>query len=149
VSPPLRLGEKLAYGAGGASGALPNLGPTYPIEPVFVVMLGVSPAITGLCSILYRIWDAITDALMGWISDNIRTRWGRRRPYIFAGAVFTALWLPVIWLVNPSWKGSRIIAWMLVAQLVLLVFTTLWNIPYQCMLMEVTSDSNERMRVAA
>ena len=67
----------------------------------------MNPAIAGLLAALPRLTDAITDPLMGYISDNTRTRWGRRRPYIFFGAiaagmdkgdgtadVYTDLWMP-------------------------------------------------------
>ena len=49
--------------------------------------LGMNPALVGLVSALPRLTDAITDPLMGYISDNTRSRWGRRRPYIFIGAI--------------------------------------------------------------
>lgn len=59
--------------------------------------LGMNPALVGLLGALPRLVDAITDPLMGFISDRTRSRWGRRRPYIFVGAiaagiVFTLLW---------------------------------------------------------
>ncbi len=49
--------------------------------------LGMNPALVGLLGALPRLVDAFTDPLMGYISDNTRSRWGRRRPYIFAGAI--------------------------------------------------------------
>ena len=48
---------------------------------------GMSPALVGLLGSLPRLTDALTDPLMGYISDNTRSRWGRRRPYIFVGAI--------------------------------------------------------------
>jgi len=94
---PLR--EKLAYGlgspldgfAGGAVGAM--------TMPIFVMMFGVSPSVLSLVGILYKVWDAMTDVAAGWLSDNARTRWGRRRPFLFVGAIMTLLYtLPH----NPS-----------------------------------------------
>jgi glycoside/pentoside/hexuronide:cation symporter, GPH family len=142
-------GEKLAYGAGGMTGAFHNIGTVYLLEPVFVVTLGLSPAIMAICGVVSRLWDAITDMLMGWISDNTRTRWGRRRPFVFIGAILSALWMPLIWLVNPGWSKEVFIAWLFGGQIVLLAFTTMWNIPYQCLLMEVSPDPINRTRVAA
>lgn len=48
---------------------------------------GMNPALVGLLGALPRLTDALTDPLMGYISDNTRSRWGRRRPYIFLGAI--------------------------------------------------------------
>ena len=53
--------------------------------------LGMNPALVGLLSALPRLTDAITDPLMGYASDNTRTRWGRRRPFIFVGAISVAI----------------------------------------------------------
>ena len=49
--------------------------------------LGMNPALVGLLGALPRLTDALTDPLMGYISDNTTSRWGRRRPYIFFGAI--------------------------------------------------------------
>ena len=88
--------KKLAYG----SGAFVNNLLADSIGRMVIVLnlgLGMNPAIAGLLAALPRLTDAITDPLMGYISDNTRTRWGRRRPYIFFGAIaiggaFIARW---------------------------------------------------------
>ena len=49
--------------------------------------LGMNPALAGLVAALPRLTDALTDPAMGFISDKTRSRWGRRRPYIFVGAI--------------------------------------------------------------
>jgi GPH family glycoside/pentoside/hexuronide:cation symporter len=49
--------------------------------------LGMNPALVGLLGAIPRLFDALIDPLMGYISDNAHTRWGRRRPFIFAGAI--------------------------------------------------------------
>ena len=46
-------------------------------------MLGMSTTLVGHALLLMRIWDAFTDQVMGWISDNTKSRWGRRRPFVF------------------------------------------------------------------
>jgi GPH family glycoside/pentoside/hexuronide:cation symporter len=143
------LGEKIAYGAGGASGALHTYADSGLLNPVFVVTCGISPAMMSLAALIYRLWDAVTDALMGWITDNTRTRWGRRKPYIVVGAFAMALSMPVIFFFDRSWSVSSITAWMIATSLLMFLFSTVWNIPYQCMLLEITPDSTERTNVAA
>ena len=59
--------------------------------------LGMNPALVGLLGALPRLSDAFTDPLMGYISDNTRSRWGRRRPYIFAGAIVAGISFALLW----------------------------------------------------
>ena len=72
--------------------------------------LGMNPALVGLLGALPRLTDAITDPLMGYISDNTRSRWGRRRPYIFAGAIFVGIVFALLWQLpdGKSWVTRRI-----------------------------------------
>lgn len=64
---------------------------------ILTLALGVSPALVGLLGLFPRIFDAITDPLVGFISDNTRSRWGRRRPFIFVGAIFTGIVFALLW----------------------------------------------------
>lgn len=143
------LKEKLAYGlgspldgfAGGAVGAMTN--------PIFVMMFGVSPTLLSLVGILYKIWDAMTDVAAGWLSDNARTRWGRRRPFIFAGAILTGLWMPVIWFFPQGWPTGLLVTWMVGCWMVRDVFASMYNIPMQCLLVEMTPSTKERTSISA
>ncbi len=64
---------------------------------ILTLALGVSPALVGLLGLFPRIFDAITDPLVGFISDNTKSRWGRRRPFIFVGAIFTGIIFALLW----------------------------------------------------
>ena len=59
--------------------------------------LGMNPALVGLLGALPRLTDAITDPLMGYISDHTKSRWGRRRPYIFVGAILAGILYVALW----------------------------------------------------
>lgn len=141
--------EKLAYGlgspldgfAGGAVGAMTN--------PIFVMMFGISPSLLSLVGILYKVWDAITDVGAGWLSDNARTRWGRRRPFVFVGAIMTGLWMPVIWFFPQGWPTGLLVTWMVGCWMVRDVFASMYNIPMQCLLVEMTPSTKERTNISA
>ena len=64
--------------------------------------LGMNPALVGLLAALPRLTDAITDPLMGYISDHTRSRWGRRRPYIFTGAIAVGIMFMILWQLPPG-----------------------------------------------
>jgi glycoside/pentoside/hexuronide:cation symporter, GPH family len=144
---PLR--EKLAYGAGGLGGAIQGQVDNRLMNPVFVATLQLSPSIMGLRLLTERIFDAVTDALMGWVTDNTRTRWGRRKPYILIGGILASMFLPVLFMFGREWSDTGLIVWMFSVSLALTLCTTIWNIPYQCMLMEITPNSRERTNVVA
>jgi len=141
--------EKLAYSVGSpvdglASGVVGNM-----TTPIFVLLMGVSPSVLSLVGVLYRVFDAFTDVAAGWLSDNARTRWGRRRPFIFAGAICTGLWMPVIWFFPQGWPTGMLVTWMVGCWMVRDVFASGWNIPFQCLLLEMTPSAKERTNISA
>ena len=64
----------------------------------YTQIFGMRPELVGIALSVATLWDAITDPLMGHISDNTRSRWGRRRPWIFIGALVSAILLPLLWM---------------------------------------------------
>ena len=143
------LKEKLAYGMGGMSGGIDSQSEKYVLNPIFVVTCGISPAIMSYCAVFYSFWSGFCEMLVGAFTDKTRTRWGRRKPYLFVGAFLMALWMPALFLFNQGWSLFWIIAWMIGAHVVALIFNAIWNIPYQCLLLECTPHSTERTNVAA
>ncbi|MFO7896901.1 MAG: MFS transporter [Candidatus Cloacimonadales bacterium] len=75
--------------------------------PAMVVILnigmGMNAFMVGLLVSLPRIFDAVSDPLVGYISDNARTRWGRRRPFIFVGAIIAGLIFALMWQLPPGY----------------------------------------------
>ena len=64
------------------------------LPAMFVILnlgLGMDPLLVGVLASIPRLFDALTDPMVGYISDNFRTRWGRRRPFIFVGALSAGL----------------------------------------------------------
>jgi GPH family glycoside/pentoside/hexuronide:cation symporter len=143
------LKEKIAYGFGGLSGGIDAYSEKYINNPIFVVTCGISPAIMSFCAVIYSLWSGVCDMIMGHVSDKTRTRWGRRKPYIFVGAFLTAAWSPLLYLFDQSWPLEWIITWMIGVTLIATSLMSVWNIPYQCVLLECTSNSQERTNVAA
>ena len=76
----IRLGEKIAFGLGNMNNLLMNNILNVLLNPIYNIALGVSPALIGYASAIPRLWDAISDPLVGAWSDNFRSRWGRNLP---------------------------------------------------------------------
>ena len=109
--------------------------------------LGMSPALVGLLGALPRLTDAITDPLMGYISDNTRSRYGRRRPYIFVGAIFVGIVFALLWQL-PSGKTESFYFWyFLVGSLIFFLAYTIYATPWVALGYELTPDYHERTRL--
>ncbi len=143
----LPVHEKALYGLGNQSMGMVNQVIEYQVQQVLVYGLGMSPVWKGVMIMLFRIWDAFTDPLMGWISDNTRSRYGRRRPYMFFGTLAMAALLPFVWRFDESWDMIYIAVWFTLAGMIMSTATTVFNIPYQTLKMEMTPDYNERTSI--
>jgi len=114
---------------------------------IYNIALGVNPAFLGLAMGIPRIIDAFTDPIMGNISDNTYTRWGRRRPFIFVGAILSALIFFFMW-APPTFLTSNGLGWyfLVMAILYYLAFT-IFTVPWGALGLELTTDYNERTNV--
>lgn len=108
-------------------------------------VIGLPPAWAGFAVLIPRIWDAINDPLMGLLSDNARTRWGRRRPFIFAGALLLTIALGTSWAPIGGWdsQGWKV-TFVVVANLFYTTVATMIAVPYGSLSTEVTTDYEER-----
>jgi GPH family glycoside/pentoside/hexuronide:cation symporter len=140
---------KLLYGAAGPVDIWATWVPLSMANQVFNMALGLSPTLVSLAFAIFRLYDAVLDPVMGWVSDNARTRWGRRRPFIFAGAIGLAATFPLIWMVGRGWSPAVMTGWLIVMGLLFFTFHSMWNMPYQSMLLEMTADYNERTSITS
>jgi GPH family glycoside/pentoside/hexuronide:cation symporter len=111
--------------------------------------LGMNPALVGLLGALPRLVDAFTDPLMGYISDNTRSRWGRRRPYIFLGAILVGISFALLWQLPEGKSESYYFWYFLVGSLIFYLFYTMFATPWVALGYELTPDYHERTRVMA
>ncbi|MDH3254105.1 MAG: MFS transporter [Acidobacteriota bacterium] len=142
------FGQKVAYGVGMLGNQM------FPAAlGVFMVVLvkglGFPPLLWGLLFFLPRILDAVTDPIMGFITDNTRSRWGRRRPYIFLGAIITGLSYVVMWQLYEHNSLAFNFTYFLAMSLVFYVGLTIFATPYVAMGYELSRDFHERTRVMA
>ncbi len=147
------FGVKLGYGIGTLGYAIP-----FQLLSGFFLfycttVLGVSGTLTGTLISVSTVWDAMTDPVMGYISDHTHRRilFGRRLFYIFIGAIGLAVVNFLIWRVDPQLRGGDAgtvkVIWVGVLLLMLRTFSTVYTTPYLALGAELSSDYNERNAV--
>jgi GPH family glycoside/pentoside/hexuronide:cation symporter len=138
--------RKVAYGMG----AFVNNTLAAAIGGMVIVLnlgLGMNPALVGLLGALPRITDALTDPLMGYISDNTSSRWGRRRPFIFAGAIASGVIYALLWQL-PAGRSESFYFWFFLAgSIVFYLAYTVFATPWVALGYELTPDYHERTRL--
>ncbi|WP_298538775.1 MFS transporter [uncultured Aquimarina sp.] len=142
------VGQKAAFGAGHL---INNLIPG--ILGVFVVILksadgfGMDTVLAGLIVGVPRLFDAITDPVMGYISDNTSSKYGRRRPYIFVGAILSGAIFMILWQVHDTNPEMYNFWYLLIFSIFLIFGNTIFSTPLIALGYEMTSDYNERTRL--
>ncbi len=109
--------------------------------------LGVTAGMLSWVFLIGRAWDAVTDPMMGHISDRTRTRWGRRRPYFLISAVPIAVMFYLIWSPSPLLSTNGKFVHLLICYLLLYTFWTVFFVPYASLGMEITPVYHERTRL--
>ncbi|MEO8182076.1 MAG: MFS transporter [Deltaproteobacteria bacterium] len=138
---------KAAYALGGTTDIFGHWLYNSFANPVFNVFLGLTPTQVSISLGASRFIDAFTDPLFGWISDNTRTRWGRRRPFILLGSVLAGIGLPCLFMASRSWSTSQIFWFMIISACLYAPIISSYNMPYQSLGAELTPDYNERTSV--
>jgi len=109
--------------------------------------LGVNPALVGLMGMIPRIFDAVSDPVTGYVSDNIRTPWGRRRPVIFFGAIIGGIFFTLMFQLHKGHTESYYFWYFTIFQCLFFLGFTCFSIPWIALGYEMTPDYHERTRL--
>jgi GPH family glycoside/pentoside/hexuronide:cation symporter len=143
----LSTGQILTYGVPAFATSLILITVAIYLPNFYTDELGVTAGMLSWVFLAGRVWDAITDPIMGHISDRTRTRWGRRRPFFLLSAVPLAAAFYLIWSPDRSLSPNGLFLHLLVGYLALYTFWTVFAIPYASLGMELTPAYHERTRL--
>jgi GPH family glycoside/pentoside/hexuronide:cation symporter len=149
------LAAKLTYGFGGMNEMFGHW--LYPslVKPVFNMQLGLSPTLIGFALMVTRLCDGAADTVFGWLSDNTRSRWGRRRPYILGGSIAAGVALPCLFLASGRWDASApwrtngLFWFMLISCVLFTPIISMYSMPFAGLGSELTPSYHERTSVMA
>ena len=116
---------------------------------ILILGLKMDPILVGVVGFIPRIVDAITDPMMGYISDNTRSRWGRRRPYIFGGAITSGIIFALMWQFPEGHTESFYFWAFLMMSILFFIAYTVYATPFVAFGYEMTPDYHERTRLHA
>ena len=111
--------------------------------------LGMNPILIGYILSFPRLVDAFTDPIMGYISDNTISRYGRRKPYIIIGAILLGITFALMWRIGYGFSEMFYFWFFFFGFFVMFIFNTVFAIPFNALGYEMTPDYHERTRVMA
>lgn len=137
------LKEKIGYGFGDMSSSMFWKIFSYYLPIFYSNIYGLSLADTGVLLLVTRIWDAVSDPMMGVIADRTQTRWGKYRPYLLWISLPFAV-CGVLLFTTPDFGATGKLVWAYITYMLMMTVYTAINVPYGAMLGVMTDDSDTK-----
>lgn len=135
--------EKIGYGLGDMSSSMFWKIFSYYLPFFYSNIFGLRLVDAGILVLITRIWDAVSDPMMGIIADRTHTRWGKYRPYLLWVAPFFSL-VGILLFTTPDLHYTGKLVWAYATYLLMMTVYTAINVPYGAMLGVMTADSEEK-----
>ena len=137
------LSEKVGYGLGDMSSSMFWKVFSYYLPFFYSNVFGLSLADAGVLVLVTRIWDAVSDPLMGIIADRTQTRWGKYRPYLLWVAPLFSV-AGILLFTTPDWSYGAKLIYAYATYIFMMTVYTAINVPYGAMLGVMTADAQEK-----
>ncbi|MBI2515536.1 MAG: MFS transporter [Opitutae bacterium] len=143
------LSQKVAYGMGMIVTVVAVNSVIQLTNLVYIVGLGVSAIWIGYAQAFPRLWDAVIDPLLGNMSDNCRSRFGRRIPFLVVGGILIGIAFWLLWTVPRDWSKPAMFGYFVVASLFFYTVVPVYAIPHGALGLEMTEDYHEKTSIFA
>lgn len=137
------LVEKIGYGFGDMASSMFWKVFSYYLPFFYSNIFGISLVDTGVLLLVTRIWDGVSDPMMGALADRTKTKWGKYRPYLLWVAPLFSIF-GILLFTTPDWGYSAKLVWAYVTYIAMMTVYTGINVPYGAMLGVMTSNSKEK-----
>jgi len=143
-APPLKFHTILLFGLGSVSNGVKSKSLSAFLLLFYNQIMGVSAVWIGTAMAVILIVDGFVDPVIGQISDNFRSRWGRRHPFMYASAIPYAGLFYLVWTPPSGWSDSALLAYMIVTVMLLRSVDTLFEVPAAALAPELSEDYHQR-----
>ena len=145
--PALPLHTKLAYGFGSVAFGIKDNGFAFLLLLYYNQVLGLPERWVGLAIMLALIVDAVSDPVVGYASDHLHSRWGRRHPFMYAAAVPVGIAYYLLWSPPSGLSQEALFAYFLTVAILVRTLITFYEIPSSSLVAELTDQYNERTSI--
>lgn len=135
---------RIAYGIGGAAGGIKNNGFDYVLLLFYSQVLGLSAVLVAAALWIALIFDAVSDPVVGYWSDNLKSKIGRRHPFMYAAMVPVALGYFFVWNPPEGLVGMGLFGWLLTLTIFVRLMYTLYEVPNHALAAELSQDYDAR-----
>jgi len=138
------LFTRLAYGVGGAAGGIKNNGFDYVLLLFYSQVLGLSAVLVAAAMWIALLFDAVSDPVVGYWSDNLRTKWGRRHPLMYVAMAPVAIAYFFVWNPPSDLTEMGLFSWLLTLTVSVRLMYTLFEVPSTALAAELSQDYDAR-----
>jgi glycoside/pentoside/hexuronide:cation symporter, GPH family len=145
----LSLPTRIFYGFGSVAFGVKDNGFSYFLAFFFAQVMGLPAQAVGFAIMMALILDAFIDPIVGQLSDNTRSRWGRRHPWMYGAAIPVAVTYALIWNPPAGREGTQLLIFLFAAAVLIRSFISCYEIPSAALAAELTTEYDERTRILA
>ena len=143
------LWTKISYGFGAVAFGVKDNGFSYFLLIFYSQVIGLDARLVGLALTISLLVDAFFDPILGYWSDNLRSKWGRRHPFMYAAAIPIAATYFLLWSPPQGWQEFHLFLYLLILSIVVRMLISVYEIPSTALAPELTDDYDERSSLQA
>jgi GPH family glycoside/pentoside/hexuronide:cation symporter len=143
----LSFPTRFFYGFGSVAFGVKDNGFSYFLAFFYAQVVGLPAQTVGLAIMMALVIDAFIDPIVGQLSDNTRSRWGRRHPWMYGAALPVAVSYLLLWNPPKGWETGALVAYLVTTAIFIRSFISCYEIPSAALAAELTTEYDERTRL--